>query len=104
MFPNTAEIFEYLKTLAAERRTETYAEVAGNFDGSSTRSLGPNELQEIWQTCDANLWPHLNALVVSKGIDRPGPGYTPGGRPVNDDVFELIKQAIFDEDWSDKHL
>jgi hypothetical protein len=104
MHKNTLGIFKYLKLVASERRIEQYVEVARNFSGSNAQSLGPNELHEIWQLCKVHRWPHLNALVVSKALSRPGIGYTPDGHPVDDDEFKIIKLEVWEFDWSDKYL
>lgn len=99
----TEPIFNYLKFVAARREIVLYSNVADDV-GGNRRNLGGRELAEIWRICKNRNWPHLNALAVGLVRGLPGEGYTPNGMPVDADEYELIRQEIYDFDWTDKHL
>ena len=102
-FKYTKQIFEYLKLISDSGDIVFYSTIADEFH-TSARSLGGRELKAIWDECDANDWPHLNALVVRKKDSIPGDGYKPGGSCVSRNQFENIKRCVYKTDWSNKHL
>jgi hypothetical protein len=102
-YKNTSAIFRYLKRIASNRGIVTYSKVEADV-GGNRRSMGPNELFEIWQECDKRNWPRLNALVVRKSDGLPGDGYAPDGIPLSKAKFEVEREKIYSCDWSDKIL
>ena len=99
----TEPIFNYLKPIAARCDVVFYSEVANEIGGSA-QSSGGRELTAIQRECNDRGWPHLNALVVRKKDGLPGDGYKPDGKALSKDEFRLVKQEIYDSDWTDKHL
>lgn len=94
----TAEVFTAVVLAATERRTPTYGEV-GRAAGL-TPVLVLARLHAISQWCEANGYPHLNAIVVNARSQRPGRAYARNGEELSDTQFQEAKEAAFAFDWT----
>ena len=97
-----SSIFPLLAQCAQDHRTITYSAL-GRFVGVYHRDRALHfALGSIWQWCQENDHPHINAIVVRKSGARnglPGLGYTPGGIPIPRQDWEHVRDAVYSQDW-----
>jgi len=93
----TAEVFKALTNFAKDGKTPTYGEV-GKIAGVYHRQVR-QRLYAIWQWCDSNGHPHLNAIVVNAQTRRSGMGYTPSGHQLSDSEFQTMREQVFAYNW-----
>jgi len=93
----TAAVFKAVASFAKDGKTPTYGQV-GKIVGLHPRQVPPR-LYAIWQWCEANGHPHLNAIVVNSQTRRPGGGYTPHGHSLTESEFQSMKGRVFVYNW-----
>ena len=72
--------FQELKRVANKGETITYGILGEKIEVHPFFVL-PKALGIIWDWCEKNGYPHINALVVGKYTDIPGERYQPKDRP-----------------------
>ena len=75
----------------------TYRQVSEEVGGMAN-GLGQN-LGQIWDFCEQNGHPHLNAVVINAKTGVPGGGYAPRGHQVTHCEWEEIMQEIRQYPW-----
>lgn len=97
-----SDVFGILAERARRRSTIAYSEL-GTLVATHHRSPRLHSaLGSIWQWCQEQRHPHLNAIVVYKSGPRkglPGSGYAPSGQTLPRDEWRLARTAIFDYAW-----
>lgn len=100
---NSLRAFQELKKVANNEETITYGELGKKIYAHHFTEL-PTALGLIWDWCDKNGYPHINALVVSKQTDFPGQGYQPKNRPSSMEEWRKLWREIYQFDWDDIHI
>lgn len=102
---NSRRAFQELKKVANKEETITYGELGEKINAHYFFEL-PKALGLIWDWCDKNGYPHINALVVSKDTDFPfpGTGYQPKDRPSSMEDWRKLWGEIHQFDWDDIHI
>ena len=100
---NSLRAFQELKKVANKGKTITYGELGKKIDAHPFYDL-PKALGLIWDWCDKNGYPHINALVVSIDTDFPGQGYQPEDRPSSMEEWRKLWGDIHQFDWDDIHI
>jgi|SRR6185437_206884 len=96
---NTQLVFEYLKTLAARMRTESYGEIAAAIGLEEAREIAPVSLRYPLgfirdRICRPRGLPWLNALAVNSESGLPGDSFLPEGVAFGDDERVLWRGAV----------
>ena len=100
--------FQELKKVANIGETITYGELGGKIKAHPYFVL-PRALGIIWDWCEKNGYPHINALVVGKPdipgkLGIPGKGYWPEDRPSTMKEWRKLWREIHQFDWDDIHI
>lgn len=90
--------FEELTKVANCGKTIHYEELGGRIGANYYRTL-PGVLGLLWDWCEQNELPHINALVVSKSSGVPGDGYQPSSRPTSMEGWQKVWREIHCFDW-----
>ena len=93
----TRRIFNYLADRVPDNIPVRYGQVADDVGGIAN-GLGQN-LGVIWNFCEENGHPHLNAVVVNADTGLPGDAYTPHGHPVTQREWDAKMSAIRAFPW-----
>lgn len=97
---NSLRAFQELKKVANNGETTTYGELGKKINAHHFFEL-PKALGLIWDWCDKNGYPHINALVVNQLTETPGGTYQPQNRPVNMEEWRKLWREIHQFDWDD---
>ena len=105
--PTTLRVFEYLKRCAAERRTDTYLEIAraAGIGGGFALAVVPclNSVQD--KICIPNKLPWISALGVSADTGFPGESWLPKGSNIDwDREYDFWcedVQKVYSFNWSE---
>lgn len=94
--------FQELKKVANKGETITYGELGEKIKAHPYFVL-PKALGLLWDWCDKNGYPHINALAVSKDPDFPFPseGYQPKDRPSSMKGWRKLWRKIYQFGWDD---
>lgn len=87
-----------LKKVAQKGETITYGELADKVNTHHYYVL-PKVLGQIWNWCDINGYPHINALVVNQETGVPGESYQPANRPTTMKKWDALWKEIHQFDW-----
>lgn len=93
----TAQVFDAIKVFAIAHETVTYGYVVKRV-GISPRVV-QQRLHAIWQWCESQGYPHLNAIVVNAKTMRPGQGYKPFHHEITEPEFQSMKEKVFAFHW-----
>lgn len=96
---NSRQVFEYLKTLAARMRTESYGEIASAIGLEESREIAPVSLRYPLgfirdRICRPRGLPWLNALAVNAETGLPGDSFLPEGVAFGEDERVLWRGAV----------
>ena len=100
---NSLRAFQELKKVANKEETITYGELGEKIKAHPYFVL-PRALGIIWDWCEKNGYPHINALVVGKYTDIPSEGYQPKDRPSSMKKWRKLWREIHQFDWDDIHI
>lgn len=93
----TSQVFDAVKIFAMARETATYGYIQKRV-GLSPRVV-QQRLYAIWQWCESQGYPHLNAIVVNAKTQRPGQGYTPNHHEISESEFQSMRDKVFAFHW-----